>query len=187
MSKTSSQLIHAVLTDPCASHWLKHALETAIQRDILDASRDADQLAGLLQQRYFEMSLPDLGAVPSTLEGLQELKAKTYKLAQTTGIINLIGKVARALGERVSQNYGPKYRFTTDACEVYVDDYGNFMTVKVDGKLVCSTHNEKLFVPGPWVASIHAAYLEACAKITATESENYTRAFRLLAKELGFE
>lgn len=43
--------IRAVLADPCASAWLKNALQTALARDCVDAVNDARILAGLLDTR----------------------------------------------------------------------------------------------------------------------------------------
>ena len=38
----------AVLADPSASHWLKQSIETALQRDPVDALNDALVLAAVL-------------------------------------------------------------------------------------------------------------------------------------------
>lgn len=43
--------IEKVLTDPCASKWLKQALTTAVQRDCVDAANDAWVLEKLLHER----------------------------------------------------------------------------------------------------------------------------------------
>lgn len=40
--------IEKILGDPAASFWLKHALRSALSRDPVDASSDADVLARLL-------------------------------------------------------------------------------------------------------------------------------------------
>jgi hypothetical protein len=50
---TSSE-IHRILTDPCASFWLKQAVERLMQRDIVDAAHDAQRLAMLFQRRCDE-------------------------------------------------------------------------------------------------------------------------------------
>ncbi|EHP44178.1 hypothetical protein OR16_04342 [Cupriavidus basilensis OR16] len=43
--------IQAVLTSATTSHWLRQALIKALQRDCVDAARDAHLLAELLNQR----------------------------------------------------------------------------------------------------------------------------------------
>jgi hypothetical protein len=40
-----------VLNDFSASYWLKNSLSSALQRDPIDASRDAELLARLLRER----------------------------------------------------------------------------------------------------------------------------------------
>lgn len=43
--------IHAILEDPSTSYWLKDALTSALQRDIVDASQDAELLSQILRIR----------------------------------------------------------------------------------------------------------------------------------------
>lgn len=43
--------IDDVMSDPSASFWVKTALRTSLQRDALDAARDARLLADLLERR----------------------------------------------------------------------------------------------------------------------------------------
>ncbi|SEB26309.1 hypothetical protein [Variovorax sp. YR216] len=43
--------IEDLLDSPTASHWFKHALKSAMGRDIVDAARDAELLARLMVQR----------------------------------------------------------------------------------------------------------------------------------------
>ncbi len=45
----------AILADPGASDWLKHALRTALQRDLADALNDALALAEVLDARLREV------------------------------------------------------------------------------------------------------------------------------------
>lgn len=47
--------IETLLRDPSTSHWLKHALRSALERDALDAARDADLLAELLEDRVADL------------------------------------------------------------------------------------------------------------------------------------
>lgn len=44
-----------ILADPCASFWLKNALQSAMRRDPVDASNDAHVLAELLHQHCNEV------------------------------------------------------------------------------------------------------------------------------------
>jgi len=48
---TTTPEISAVQSDPCASYWLRGALESAIGRDPVDAARDAEALCRLLAGR----------------------------------------------------------------------------------------------------------------------------------------
>lgn len=43
--------VEAIIRDPAASFWLKSNLETALERDPVDALNDAILLAALLDQR----------------------------------------------------------------------------------------------------------------------------------------
>jgi hypothetical protein len=49
-SMTIEQQIADILTSYTASKWAKSALESAMQRDILDAARDAEMVASLLRK-----------------------------------------------------------------------------------------------------------------------------------------
>lgn len=85
---------------------------------------------------------------------LSELKARWYNDALKNGAIERLSSIARALGGRVALNWGPKYRFEKDGLTIYVDDYGNYMTVHFQYKLIVSTHNEKLYIPGEWESKV---------------------------------
>lgn len=43
--------IPTVMADPCVSNWLKNVLNSAMNRDPVDAANDADLLAKLLDAR----------------------------------------------------------------------------------------------------------------------------------------
>lgn len=49
-------LIAQILLDPSCSFWLKNALETALQRDPVDAANDAELLAKVLGDRAKNLS-----------------------------------------------------------------------------------------------------------------------------------
>jgi len=52
---TIEKLIDNVLNDPTVSHWLKSALSGALNRDLLDATNDAEMLFLILSQRLGEL------------------------------------------------------------------------------------------------------------------------------------
>ncbi len=47
--------VEAVIEDPASSYWLKASVQTAIQRDPVDALNDALLLAAVLDQRLREV------------------------------------------------------------------------------------------------------------------------------------
>lgn len=51
----TGQTIKTLLDSPCTGHWLKDALETALHRDCVDAARDAETLAKVLNDRVDEI------------------------------------------------------------------------------------------------------------------------------------
>ena len=52
---TTQKLIDDVLNDPTISHWLKSALNSALNRDLLDATNDAEMLFFILSRRLGEL------------------------------------------------------------------------------------------------------------------------------------
>lgn len=54
----SSPTIEDVLSDPASSNWLKVALQTALDRDPVDALIDADILSAVLQDRLNRLLHP---------------------------------------------------------------------------------------------------------------------------------
>lgn len=46
-----TKAIEQILADPCASYWLKNAFRSAVQRDCVDAAKDAETLHLLLDDR----------------------------------------------------------------------------------------------------------------------------------------
>lgn len=81
---------------------------------------------------------------------LATYKASLYILNTDNGNIKKLAQICRLLGSRLNHSYGPKFRFTEGNIEIYVDDYGGYMTVHVGGKLRVSTHNERLYAIGEW-------------------------------------
>lgn len=54
--------IAAVLNDPSASHWLKNAVKSSLERDPLDALQDAQLLAALMDIRLMSIEQAAAGA-----------------------------------------------------------------------------------------------------------------------------
>lgn len=48
---TAQGTLETILKDPSASFWLKASLQTALERDAIDAANDAERLAELLRHR----------------------------------------------------------------------------------------------------------------------------------------
>ncbi len=95
---------------------------------------------------------------------LEELQNKWYNEACEQGKIAKLYHICRYLGNRLSSNYGPKYEYRYEYMTIFADDYGGYMTVKYDGKEVCSTHYcDKLYIPGKWEYVIDHLYLDAKA------------------------
>jgi len=55
MNMSSKQMTKAILSNDCASFWLKHAIEAALLRDPVDSLYDAKALVQLLELRLAEI------------------------------------------------------------------------------------------------------------------------------------
>lgn len=85
-----------------------------------------------------------------------------YDVACSFGVFTKLATIARELGESLSHRYGPKYRFTDGDLEIYVDDYGHFMTVKRGSEQLASTHTcERFIKDGDWQKQLLSHYEEA--------------------------
>lgn len=93
-----------------------------------------------------------------TTRELELYKTQMYNDNSKNGNISKLYAIARLLGEDVRHNYGPKYMLQDGFIQIYVDDYGGYMTVHEGLKLKVSTHNEKLYVPGEWEEIITRLY-----------------------------
>lgn len=100
-----------------------------------------------------------------TAKELEEYKAKLYKENTDNGNIHKLCTIARMLGDNINANYGPKYALQDGAIQIYVDDYGHYMTVHEESKMKVSTHNEKLYAPGEWEQIITRLYPSAEHKL----------------------
>jgi hypothetical protein len=121
-----------------------------------------------------------------TQKQLSDLKRDWYKRASDEHIIFNCHTIGRQLGERVDAKYGNKYRWVNGDIKIYVDDYGQYMTVGFKGKCVCSTHpTSYLFVPGEWVKVIDQYAQAAIDRKRAKELELAEQRRRSLLKGLG--
>lgn len=128
-----------------------------------------------------------------SIDALKELQKRYYE--ESDVIREMAAIIACEMGNRLSVDYGPKFVYAPDdpdgnkyhgkrkGLSIYVDDYGHYMTIHVDGKLVCSTHpTEQLFVPGEWVKRIDAIYKEAYQLMIARRQQKAEDMRRVLAR-----
>lgn len=93
---------------------------------------------------------------------LPQIKLVWYEQAVSSGILQDIAIVARELGEEpiASEKRNLQYTWQSGEVTVYLDDDNQYLTVHVDGQLVCSTHPTIcLFIPGHWLHML-APYIE---------------------------
>jgi hypothetical protein len=122
-----------------------------------------------------------------SIEELRVLKEERFTLASNNGVFAGLATIARELGEPVNDRFRPKYRWSSAddfAIEIYVDDYGGYMTVKMQGTPVASTHRtEQFIIPGPWVSAV-LVHLPEADRRSEVRKESTQQAEResLLAK-----
>lgn len=126
-----------------------------------------------------------------TVEQLQQIKKQAFQDAITVSEdgspskVQILYLIGRYLGESTNAKWGPKYRFVRDNCEIFIDDYGHFMTVKVDDKYVCHTHgNENLFVNGPWFDDLAPLLLDAVRERDARKQAQDQKESQQLMEQL---
>lgn len=71
---TAHGTLETILKDPSASFWLKTSLQTALERDAIDAANDAERLAELLRQRAETYLCP---MVPTNICGKGQSRMST--------------------------------------------------------------------------------------------------------------
>lgn len=120
-----------------------------------------------------------------SLEELKKLKNQWYKENRDT--IGTIIQITRLIGKQLNENYGPKYNLDINEHDivVYVDDYGHYATAHNKGKLVMSTHNEQLFIPGKWVDIVMSKKNEAEEKEIDNEKKKNEEKRQTLINELS--
>src|ERR1700693_1363266 len=97
-----------------------------------------------------------------TEKELYQLKNKRYEEAIDNKTIEKLSMIARQLGTSLSVNYGPKYIYDSENVQIYVDDYGHYMTVRDGDKLVCSTHPcDRFIIVGEWTSRLLNVYPQA--------------------------
>ena len=115
-----------------------------------------------------------------TIEQLKALKQERYNEAREEGTLRAIASICRELGEDPAgpgyvSRYGPKRVWKQGDITVYVDDYGAYMTVSVEGKKVCSTHPcDQFIIPGDWIDAVLAHYSEAQERVEQREARQLT-------------
>lgn len=120
-------------------------------------------------------------------EQLLEAKRMLFQEAKAQGVLGGLATVARQLGEELNANYGPKYKWEGEGVVVYVDDYGNYMTVRLRGRLIASSHpTEKLFVPGPWLTPLLPLMEQAKQAAEAKAKQRERDAAQALRNALSF-
>lgn len=120
-----------------------------------------------------------------TVKELENLKRTLYKDNTENGNIHKLYTIARMLGEEVKHSYGPKYLYKYGENEIYVDDYGHYMTVRASGQLVVSTHTDKLYVPGEWESVLTEAHPLAEEKLQRQSNAEEQKAKSDLLAQLG--
>ncbi len=120
-------------------------------------------------------------------EQLLAMKRLLFQEAKAQGVLGGLATVARQLGEELNANYGPKYKWEGEGVVVYVDDYGNYMTVRLRGRLIASSHpTEKLFVPGPWLTPLLPLIEQATQAAEAKADQRKRDAAQALWDALSF-
>lgn len=118
-----------------------------------------------------------------TTDELLEIRKLWYKRATDEGIISNCYLIGRQLGHRGGDSH--KYEWESDGVFIYVDDMGQYMDVKFNGKRVCSTHQtSKLFVPGEWVNVIDRVIPAAKERQARMEIESNEEARKRLLDDL---
>ena len=93
---------------------------------------------------------------------LLELKEERYAQAEANGIFGKIATVCRYLGNRLNTRYDPKYSWEHDDINIYVDDYGHYMTMHYNGKEILSTHPcQRFIIPCEAIEKILELYPKA--------------------------
>ena len=122
-----------------------------------------------------------------SLEDLKKIKKEWCANAKADGSLIKIYLVGRVLGERIPHNYGPKYRWQYQGINLYIDDYGDYMTVDYNGKRVCNRDGNYvgLFIPGEWMNIISEAAIKAKEIQKQREIDREEEERQNLLKELG--
>jgi hypothetical protein len=109
------------------------------------------------------------GEIMTELE-IKETIRKRFKEACEAGLFAKFETVAREMGRDLNATYGPKYLWERGPVRLYVDKYGQYLTVTVHGTLVCSTHLTAQFIcPGNWQDEILSEHEQAFSKWRARD------------------
>ena len=116
-------------------------------------------------------------------EQLRTQIKQRYEQASGDGTFGKLAMIARELGESLNASYGPKYKFLQGGIEIYVDDYGHYMTVtRKDGLVeeLASTHPCSRFIKsGDWLEPLldnyESAKQKAAERAAKREAEEVLR------------
>lgn len=120
------------------------------------------------------------------MEELLKIKQDWYNEASNTGKFEKLAAIARALGVKIRPNWGPKWEFIDGDTRIYLDDYGNYVTVMVGGRLVCSTHNQSIYIPDVCDEIVAKGYPVAEEVLAKRKAEKEQKDAEKLRRELGF-
>lgn len=140
-----------------------------------------------LASNHAECQVEVRPAIGMTTEEAYRLKVERYQAAVADGTFSKLASVARECGydpaSRDKQGnptgyvskYGPKYKWVAGYITIFVDDYGNYMTVHVGDQLVASTHPTEQFIrmAHQWLDDVleHDDFALAQERIAARQAE----------------
>lgn len=128
----------------------------------------------------------DIDLTLLSVKELEDLKKQWWKEAADEGLLKIIYSIGRYLGERLSANYGPKYRYDKDGLNIYVDDYGGYFEATYEGKSVCDTHFcHQKFIRGNWEKVLAPLIPLVNAKIEALNQQHDETVRQKLIKDLS--
>lgn len=120
------------------------------------------------------------------VDALKLIKRYWYKEATDSGIIRNLYLIGRTLGEQRTHYGAYIYRWSHDNIHIMIDDWGQYMNVKVGNDIMCSTHSTSLkFVPGGWVKQIMAFVVQAESVKQSNDAAKKQSVRENLLRDLG--
>lgn len=118
---------------------------------------------------------------------LKSLIVENYRKAVNEGVIRKLSFIAEKLGENLNANYGTKYRYKLNGMEIFVDNWGGYMTV-VDHnrkKTILSTHYCDCFIIiDDRIENLLAQYPDALEVSMKKKANDLNREKQLLLSKL---